>query len=455
VITLREGDCRDVLATLDADSVHACVTDPPYHLTNNTGTRSPYPGQYTPIGRPKEPKGGFMGKQWDGGDIAFQPDTWRAVWRVLKPGGYLVAFGGTRTYHRMTCAIEDAGFEIRDTLCWLYGSGFPKSHDISKAIDRAAGAEREVVGNTATISGRTIGRGTSAGYHGDIVSGHCRDITTPATPEAQQWAGWGTALKPAFEPIILARKPLVGAVAANVLAHGTGAINIDACRVATDVDDTSHRVRHNTVQFGANFRDDNWQPPQLSHTGGHALGRWPANVLHDGSDEVEAAFAAFGNARSGGHVNPSVTTAGNEISASFGVRRESRAIPGVNTYADIGTASRFFYSAKADRDDRADSKHPTVKPVELMRWLVRLITPPGGTVLDPFAGSGTTGEAAMLEGLNAILIEHDPTHANDIRHRIKRWSGEDLPLFAEPRPAALPVAPDNPAVWAGGATERE
>ncbi len=190
MIHVLDGDCRAVLAGLPAASFDACVTDPPYHLTNNTGTRSPYPGQYTPIGKPQKPKGGFMGKTWDGGDVAFQPETWAEVFRVMKPGAHLIAFGGTRTFHRMVCAIEDAGFEVRDQLAWIFGSGFPKSHDVSKGIDRAAGAVREVVGVSARHGGGISGAGSSYELPPAIPS-----ITAPATPEAAAWAGWGTALR--------------------------------------------------------------------------------------------------------------------------------------------------------------------------------------------------------------------------------------------------------------------
>jgi len=366
VISVEHGDCLDVLASWPPAIIDACVTDPPYHLTEIKTSAQSF-GSQLAHGRTTEQRAartGFMGKSWDGGSIAFDPDTWRAVFRVLKPGAHLLAFGGTRTSHRMTCAIEDAGFEIRDTLCWLYGSGFPKSHNLD----------------------------------GD-------------------WQGWGTALKPAHEPIILARKPLIGTVAANVLAHGTGAINVDACRV---VGDKSQRGERLTALGRMN--DDGWTPraTQAADT----LGRWPANVVHDGSPEVEAAFAAFGDDHASKFTPASERR---NRQQAFGMTE------GVG-YGDTGTASRFFYTAKADRADRADSKHPTVKPVDLMRWLVRMVTPPGGTVLDPFAGSGTTGEAAMLEVFNALLIERDATHAADIRHRIKRWSGLDAPLFAEAAP---------------------
>jgi site-specific DNA-methyltransferase (adenine-specific) len=300
-----------------------------------------------------------MGKTWDGGDIALRAETWRLVYDCLRPGAYLLAFGGTRTWHRQAVAIEDAGFEIRDTIMWLYGSGFPKSHNA-----------------------------------GD---------------------GWGTALKPAVEPIVLARKPLIGTVAANVAQFGTGAINIDASRLP----DGGVLV---TTGNGKRDRQDGYGM-QGGIIGGSPLGRWPANVIHDGSDEVEEAFAAFGEAPG----------------QQFTVGPQHGKRDSVNVYGDYGerpltlprgdtgTASRFFYTAKASAADRAGSKHPTVKPTDLMRYLVQMVTPKGGTVLDPFAGSGSTGLAADQLGCDAVLIERDPGYAEDIQRKITG----DCPLFAE------------------------
>lgn len=402
MITLHEGDCRDVLATLDADSMHVCVCDPPYELS-------------------------FMGHAWDRTGVAFQADTWRAVWRVLKPGGYLVAFGGTRTFHRMACAIEDAGFEIRDTLCWLYGSGFPKGYNVALGIDK------QLAGVGPRGQGfNVVGKNVRLNQNRELRSDHTDyQPYSSVTSEAAAWTGWGTALKPAFEPIMLARKPLIGTVAANVLTHGTGAINIEATRVGTEAVSTHSRGSNGafpkrpgekSAEESGRIQD---QRSGLDYS--ERSGRWPANVLHDGSDEVEAAFAAFGNAPGQQrYVGPEHETKRNvNVYGDYGPRNS------FNPRSDTGTASRFFYCAKADSDDRADSKHPTVKPVSLIRWLVRLVCPPNGTILDPFAGSGTTGEAAMLEGFNAILIEREAQHVADIRHRIKRWSGEDMPLFAE------------------------
>lgn len=386
-------------------------------------------------------------------------EAWaRAVYDVLLPGAYLFAFGGTRTSHRLVCAIEDAGFEIRDTVAWLYGSGFPKSLDVSKAIDRAAGAERPVVGEI-----KRWGNNVTGGRGGQFANGmappsdgtnRVDPVTAPATPEAEAWQGWGTALKPAFEPIVVARKPLDGTVAANVLKHGCGGLNIDASRV--DVVDGDVRsggfgqgnrpwvegdIGGNTVRHGRPLREarrnEQSDLDRVAYGQGLAgskaigettLGRWPANVVHDGSEDVLAAFPdAPGQLAFVGEKNG---------------KRDS-----VNCYGDYGarpdtpprietdkSAARFFYTAKADKADRADSKHPTVKPVDLIRWLVTLACPPGGHVLDCFAGSGTTGEACMLAGFDCTLIEREAQHARDIEHRIKRWSGLDAPLFAEPHP---------------------
>ena len=373
------GDCRASMATLPDASVDAVVCDPPYEL-------------------------GFMGKAWDASGIAYDLEVWRQALRVLKPGGHLLAFSGSRTYHRMACAIEDAGFDIRDQIMWVYGSGFPKSLDVSKAIDKAAGAEREVVGfDAAKALQQTAKVGTGA--YGDFA-GSLGNITAPATDAARQWSGWGTALKPAHEPICMARKPLQGTVAANVLRHGTGAINVDGCRVGTD--DASDRSRPprtpNAILGGG-------RGTNITSSEHNALGRWPANFIHDGSEEA---------------------TAG------------------------LGEAARFFYTAKAGREDREEgcddfplavarsnlntkngagerldgapspiraNIHPTVKPTDLMRYLVRMVTPLGGTVLDPFTGSGSTGRAAMLEGAQFIGCELSPEYAEIARARIRYTLG--------------------------------
>lgn len=358
-ITLWRGDCLVAMAQMPADSIDACVTDPPYHLqsiVDRFGGDNAAPAQFGRDGAYARASAGFMGQQWDGGDIAFRPETWAAVLRVLKPGAHLIAFAATRNYHRMACAIEDAGFEIRDQCAWMFGSGFPKSHD--------------------------------------------------------QGEGRGTALKPAWEPICLARKPLSeGTIAANVLRWGTGALNIDGCRVATKDDLNGGRYSDNkvgndgaTYGAGINLRSakDYEQP----------LGRWPANVVHDGSDEVVALFpnavGQQGRAKIGGAKSGSIY---GKFAENVSNNPEPR--------GDSGSAARFFYSAKADDLDRLGSDHPTVKPVDLIQYYCRLVTPSRGIVLDPFAGTGTTGEAAYRQGMSAVLVERETAYQTDIETRMQ------------------------------------
>lgn len=448
-VLLYGGDCLAILDSLAENSVDAIVTDPPYHLASivkrfgadNAAPAKDYSGvKEGATGAYARASRGFMGKEWDGGDVAFRAETWAKVLRVLKPGGHLVAFSAPKCSHRMVCAIEDAGFEIRDALQWMFGTGFPKSLDVSKAIDRAAGAEREVVGPSARHAGggsKSVPDYARYGAAGDF-------ITAPATPEATRWAGWGTALKPAFEPICLARKPLSEkSIAANVLRWGTGALNIDATRIVGEAPSVERREsaritgkfgRHGDKtnsevgKFRAPTNRENGLRNYLNGHSGDALGRWPANVCHDGSEEVVAAFPESVSAGGDGYKNS--MSCGGKSTGGHGL-------------GDSGSAARFFYSAKADATDRVFSKHPTVKPVALMRWLVRMVTPPGGTVFDPFAGTGTTGHAALLEGFNAILIEREAEYLADIERRMalvfageierashaKQESVDALPLF--------------------------
>jgi DNA modification methylase len=349
------GDCREVMAGMDAESVDSIVTDPPYGLS-------------------------FMGKGWDKGVPGVE--FWVEALRVAKPGTHLLAFGGTRMVHRLAVAIEDAGWEIRDRIHWVYGSGFPKSHDVSKAIDKAAGAERVKIGAYKVSCGTGEAFGKSVG---DSGKGTVVDITAPATTEAQQWHGWGTALKPAVEPIILARKPFKGTVAANVLEHGTGAINVDGCRVSIFEDDPGKKNYHTNRKISRDYEIKNSLYKigmKTVRTSEHQQGRWPANLIHDGSDEA---------------------TAG------------------------MGEAARYFYCPKASKKDRgADNKHPTVKPTDLMAYLCRLVTPPGGLVLDPFNGSGSTGKAAVREGFRYIGIEQDQEYADIARERLRSTTPSTL-----------------------------
>lgn len=401
------GDCRERLKELPDNSVDSCGCDPPYHLTSivkRFGARNAAPAKIGKTGAYERASRGFMGQTWDGGDVAFDPATWAEVLRVLKPGGHLVAFSGTRTYHRMACAIEDAGFEIRDQLAWCYGSGFPKSHDVSKGIDLAAGHKRA---SSYIPNGKnTIFNDGKGGGRGGAPS------EPPVTPEAEQWQGWGTALKPAWEPICLARKPLIGTVVANVLEHGTGAINIDACRI--EAQNRPHRISNKETANGRGAIHGGGIPNGSKADGETDLGRWPANLVHDGSEEVLAGFPL-------------------EAGSTGGTNKVAGC--GFFMGGDSRLAARFFYCAKADSVERHEgctdldkgNNHPTVKPVDLMRWLVRLITPKGGTVLDPFMGSGSTMIAADAEQFNGIGIELSPEYAAIAERRIRAAAG----MFAE------------------------
>lgn len=489
------ADCLAALRDMPDASVDAIVTDPPYGLSNTTPAQvadtitrwASGDREYLPTSV------GFMGHEWDG----FVPPV--AVWdeclRVLKPGGHLLAFAGSRTHDLMTLGIRLAGFEIRDSVAWLYGSGFPKSLDVSKAIDKAGGnplafrefadayaaavkasplkhsdidrhlgikssscywarhdhrggmpprhhwekvrdlmgldstmerlyeaAEREVIGSKS--SGIAV-PGEAARY----TVGGSRSVEVPitaaASDAAREWEGWGTALKPAMEPITLARKPLDGTVAANVQEHGTGALNIDACRVpTTDKLSGGHASAGQQMSDGWRrpWMDDpdavkaNIERSRASVAKSESLGRWPANVVLDESQAAELDRQSGVSVSSGG--------AGG-ASGRLGYHGGGNGNVGSSAggFGDKGGASRFFYVAKAPKSERPvvdGIAHPTVKPVALMRWLVRMVTPPGGVVLDPFAGSGTTLEAAMLEGFNVIGVEREADYLPLIRARIER-----------------------------------
>ena len=434
-LTLHEGDCLEVMADLPENHFDAIVTDPPYHLASivkRFGGENAAEAQHGTDGLFQRSSKGFMGKAWDGGDIAFRPETWAAALRVLKPGGHLVAFSAAKNYHHMAVAIEVAGFEMRDAilslysasdewrafldtltpdqigtlaracatsdaplLAWLYGCGFPKSHDVSKAIDKALGSERApgVIKGKSKIGG------------GDIcttgMSGTTYFETQAVTAAAQEFEGWGTALKPGWEPIVLARKPLAeGSVARQAILTGTGGLNIDEARIGGDTAALAAKFasvknagpRENAI-YGADGRSRS-----EGNVKAHEKGRRTANVVHDGSAEVLGKFPVDAGA----------------------------------------SAARFFYSAKADAKDRAGSNHPTVKPQNLMRWLVRLTTARGGTVLDMFGGSGSTGWAAAQEGRDCHLIERDAEYAAHIRRRLADFDPDKL---AE---VTTPDAPDTP-----------
>lgn len=376
-IDLYSGDCLQVLPQLAENSVDSCVCDPPYHLTSivkRFGAEDAAPAKEGKTGAYARASRGFMGKVWDGGEIAFEPETWAEVYRVLKPGGHLLAFGAPKNFGFMQYAISQAGFEVRDVIAWIFGSGFPKSHNI-----------------------------------GD---------------------GWGTALKPAYEPIILARKPLSeSTIAANAVRWGVGALNIDGCRVETD-ESLGGGAYVGSAPHTEGWGFKNGQAGEFKQP----TGRWPANIIHDGSAEV---VEAFPDTMAGGQVRgteKSESTA--DVYGDYQQRSTVRHPDG------FGSAARFFYTAKADQDDRLGSKHPTVKPVDLMQYLVRLVTPKNGLVLDPFSGTGTTGEAAFREGMRAVLIERESEYQDDIRRRMKlALAGPDERQVAIVKAKGLTEAP--------------
>ena len=456
---LWHGDCIEVMRGLPADSVDSVVTDPPYEL-------------------------GFMGKGWDNSGIAYRVEVWAEALRVLKPGGHLLAFGGTRTAHRLACAIEDAGFDIRDSIAWMYGSGFPKSLDVSKAIDKNNGevgrlwkftafmrstgltakqlnevtdtfmgghyltgksqpaiptpelwqmirpscgdvpewvddlvariaAEREVTGQYETPA---AGQQWMANYgmSADLTAKERRD--NPATDAAKQWQGWGTALKPAHEPIVVARKPLIGTVAENVQAHGTGALNIGACRIDMGAEyDPAKRQRQQSSAGDVPLASAGLIGTDIATY--NPAGRWPANVILDESQAAE--LDRQSGVQKDGVAVRHRGVKGGEIGAP-GAKPEGT--PDIG-YGGEGGASRFFYTAKANSAERPrvdDVAHPTVKPLDLMRYLVRLVTPPGGVVLEPFGGSGTTIEACVIEGFRCIAIELTEEYLTLIAQRLTK-----------------------------------
>lgn len=386
---------REKLAELADASVDAIVTDPPYHLTTGKkgGSGMASLNENSPAGRSRIGTG-FMGMKWDGGDVAMRPETWALLLRVAKPGAHLLAFSGSRTFHRLWCAVEDAGWEIRDTLMWLHGEGFPKSSN-----------------------------------------------------QDGEWKGWGTALKPAFEPILLARKPLIGTVAENLRAHRVGAMNIGACRIPVsdaDARDVGRSITRN-VRDGESGRGMNKGDSERVPAVVRPEGRWPANVLHDGSEEVVGAFPSEAGAAA-----PVMRRGSDKFRQTYGAFKGNEDEAGSTFHGDSGSAARFFWCPKASRRDRNDGLegmpkkavnwssgdqspgtfqsenteremenfHPTVKPTELMQYLIRLVTARGGVVLDPFMGSGSTGKAAMREGMNFIGVEIDQAYIEIARRRI-------------------------------------
>ena len=370
------------------NSVDSIITDPPYEL-------------------------GFMGKKWDNTGIPFNIEVWQEALRVLKPGGHLLAFSGSRTYHRMAVAIEDAGFEVRDQIMWIYGSGFPKSMDVSKAIDKAVGAEREVVG-TRKMPGYAKAN-VNNGQQQRFTTEFQETSKIPATDAAKQWQGWGTALKPAHEPIVLARKPLIGTVASNVLTYGTGGLNIDGSRVDYNGEKPSGWFDENERK-NAGFKLTSGSSSKI--TSQPNSGRWPANIIHDGSDEV---LELFGE------------PARFFYCAKASKRDRNEGLEGFEAKGKVFNGQSDSPAGKADGsvEDKFSTKpqsnfHPTVKPTDLMRYLVKLITPPNGTVLDPFMGSGSTGKACAIEGFDFIGIEQDADYVEIARARISHVQRDDL-----------------------------
>ncbi|WP_100460804.1 DNA-methyltransferase [Mycobacteroides abscessus] len=455
-VSLHHGDCLDMLRADDYgydwnlgyrsarmfpdNSVDAVITDPPYGIAF-MGKAWDQPGAFGSERRNGSPQRTQReGLAMDAGRYDLSPaamlnfQRWSTAWateclRILKPGGHLLAFGGSRTWHRLAAAIEDAGFEIRDSIAWLYGSGFPKSLDVSKAIDKAAGAEREVVGTHHRHGG---GSAVSGSMSGPLGTESELPLTAPATDGAKQWQGWGTALKPSFEPIVVARKPLAGTVAANVLEHGTGALNIDACRIPT-----GDKLGGGSTTRGQRMKDG-WHRPWMddpdmvaanaersraSVARSEELGRWPTNVVLD-EHQAEALDRRTGVLHSG------TMRAGTERQPRAGgtiYGADTRTFAAADTYGDSGGASRFFpvfrYEAKAPTSERPNAdgvQHPTVKPLDLMRWLVRLVTPVGAVVLEPFAGSGTTAEACILEDRRCIAIEREAEYLPLIVSRLRK-----------------------------------
>lgn len=388
-------DCLLGMRTCLADnSIDAVVTDPPYGLSKEPDMMEVMKhwmngDDYVHTG------GGFMGKSWD--SFVPGPSIWKEVFRVLKPGGHLLAFFGSRTYDLGTLAIRLAGFEIRDQIMWVYGSGFPKSLDVSKAIDKAAGAEREVVGTRKSEGGRSGGNNE---FSEVLNQSREINITVPATDEAKQWSGWGTALKPAHEPICVARKPLSGTVAENVLTHSTGALNIDGCRI-DGRERTDYGLTNSSRSQGSTY-----SAPSESANFDSTKGRWPANFVHDGLNGEEWSRYFYCAKASKADRDDGVSLAA--TSAADMVDR------------DADSAGMNSPRAGAGRTSGARNDHPTVKPTALMQWLVRLVTPPGGTVLDPFTGSGSTGKACMMEGFEFIGFEMDPHYCEIAEQRINK-----------------------------------
>ena len=397
----------------DGVQVDSIVTDPPYHLTSiveRFGKEGSAPAQEGTDGAYARASKGFMGKEWDGGDIAFRKETWELAYQLLKPGGHLLAFSASRNYHRMAVAIEDAGFEIRDQIMWIYGSGFPKSLNIGKGVDKKLGNKREVVktierGDVQTAIDKGVGyTADPANKNNKAVFGYGTETVTKGNSE---WEGWGTALKPAHEPIVMARKSIESTIVDNVLKHGTGGINIDGCRVELDGEKppsgSAKRVYKNNEYTEEKIYGDNKTTPET--------GRFPANVMHDGLQEEWARYfycpkvSSAERNRGLENFEPKPMAWGNQAKAEL--KRGNLDF--------VGSGDGTKHNKVAMRVNT----HPTVKPQELMKYLCRLVTPKGGTVLDPFMGSGSTGMAAKDEGFEFIGIEKEKEYFEIAEARIK------------------------------------
>lgn len=451
---LMVGDSLARLKELPDNSIDSIVTDPPYGLGKEPDALQMLTDWIETGHHEIKSKGGFMNKEWDA--FVPQPVLWQECLRVLKPGGHLVSFAGTRTYDLVVLGLRLAGFEIRDQLAWIYGSGMPKSLDVSKAIDKLHGADREVVGKRGhpTLKDKEQDRSGAGGFNNSNNIKDTWDITAPATPDAQEWDGWKSSLKPALEPIVLARKPLEGTIAKNVLKWHTGALNIDACRVDLNGDYKS-KANGRPSMTGL---DDFYNPENANIP--DTVGRFPSNVVHDGSDEVTALFPDSNGA---GKSLPQVKITGyGEKSTGTG---KSDYIGGDRIPFDAGTgsASRFFYCAKATSADRhsglenpgpqfehgttlrkventdtTGNTHPTVKPLSLMCWLVRMVTPVGSICLDPFNGSGSTGKACMVEGMQYVGVDLSQEYVDISTNRIKYALDNKTELYNEVRKIKQP-----------------
>ena len=445
-IDLRQGDCLEVLKTIPDNSIDSVVTDPPYHLTSivkRFGKEGSAPAQFGKDGAYSRASKGFMGKEWDGGDIAFRTDVWSECLRVLKPGGHLLAFSHSRTYHRMAVAIEDSGFDIRDQIMWIYGSGFPKSHNIGKSIQKLSGDIKVV--------GKKTGMGTTGNSYvssNEKYIGGDKGVYKKEYDDIEinnDYEGWGTALKPAHEPIVMARKPLSEkSIAENVIKWGTGGINIDECRIGSEVRTTpihSDDVKDDTTLFGLH---KTIQHERVETT----EGRFPANIILD-EEAGKILDEQSGISKSTGAVRKKDTDT-NPTSIDFKHKEGELS----NPYAgEIGGASRFFYCPKTSSKEknmgleglpekqnihRATNNgtgdvskgmerfatqpkmnhHPTVKPLKLMEYLITLVTPKGGVVMDCFMGSGSTGVAARNLGFKFIGIEREQEYMDIAKQRI-------------------------------------